>query len=367
VNQARLRLGRRLIGGAWARAAAQNVGCAPRRSALLPGIVGAAALWAGVALVTGLLLLWQGVEESRLPAPSILGALVPATVSYLLRLLRWHLLLRRATGPVSLPASLSVQAVGFALAATPGRAGEVLKFFLLERRCGVAAARAGSVLPFERLSDGVGLAAVALLGGALLAQEGHVGDSVLRFLAAPVGLLFLALAIVWRAGRLPAGLRERWHRWAAALEGFLAASRTLLRSAAVPSAVVLTVVARLGDALVVYLVTQAFGLPISYPQAALVLGLAGLAGGISLTPGGLGAAEAAMVALLIGLGATASVGLLATVVVRTFTYWLWVGGGLALLAFAWGWLVKGETDARLTRFDSPQGAERPNRRLGGAG
>jgi glycosyltransferase 2 family protein len=315
-----------------------------------------AVLWTVAALAGSAFLIWQrGFSGSiALHSPILLLAFVPAAMSYFLRLLRWHILLRHAGGKVRLLPSLCVQSIGFALGATPGRAGEVFKLYLLNRRWGTSAARGGAVLLFERLSDAVGLAAVAVLGGLLHSGAVFGLDLPLRQVAVTVGLVIVAIVVVWRVGGLSFLQRGRLRQWGRLLAEFTAANRDLLRGGAVPWAFALTVLARLCDSLAVLLVASSVGLALSFPQAAVTLGLGGLAGGISLLPGGIGAADATMTGLLMGMGAAASVALSITLIARTYTYWLWVAVGLANLALFYRGFKKGAEDADMSGLDPSQ-------------
>ena len=355
----------RALGGRLHLADVPSVRSPAQIASLVRGGVVVAALWAGVALVIGAIVAWRSLEGGTFAtSPVILAALVPAATSYGLRLLRWHLLLRTVGGSAPLLASLRVQAIGFALASTPGRLGEPLKFSLLQRHCRLSVGRMGSVLLFERLSDALGLALVAFFGSLFATQWLMAAVDLLRYLWIPAGLVVLALLFARYTGHLSGVLAER-SRWLTTRIGdFTAANREILVSPTAAVAVAMTVCARLADAAIVYLVAGSIGVPLSYPQCAVIMGIAGLAGGVSLSPGGLGAAEVTMIGMLIGFGATAGDGLVATIVVRTFTFWLWVGGGLVVLALSWQALMKGDADAHIVGIDTPESAERPDRRVG---
>ena len=286
---------------------------------------------------------WQQ-QTGNLPAvaPSAFLIAFPAALAgYLLRFLRWHVLLRGVVNSVPLPTSLAIQAIGFALAATPGRMGEALKFYPLARHCRVPASQAGPIFLCERLSDAVGLIVIALLGALFLAHDALRECQRVGTVGLLAGALTLPCLLIVRGESVVRVVRRRSDRWSSALAEFLSASRALLHGPAVPFAITLTILARLCDTLVIALVASAFGTALSYPQAALVLGTAGLAGGESALPGGLGVADATMLGLLIGFGSTASAGLAITLVARVFTFWLWVGIGLIPLAAGWRWLLRG--------------------------
>ncbi|MGE5141675.1 MAG: lysylphosphatidylglycerol synthase domain-containing protein, partial [Rudaea sp.] len=152
-----------------------------------------------------------------------------------------------------------------------------------------------------------------------------------------LAVLVPVVLIAARLGRQP--------RFAAAFRGLAARLpfahrlvpqvRTLtsdLRTAATPrrlaSGLALTALARLADGLVLLFAAQMMGVPLALPIAIFVVAASGLAGGVSLLPGGAGATEAAMAALLVAVGASFATALSIALLARFCTLWLWVGLGL---------------------------------------
>jgi uncharacterized membrane protein YbhN (UPF0104 family) len=106
-------------------------------------------------------------------------------------------------------------------------------------------------------------------------------------------------------------------------------------------ALALVVLARLGDGVVLWKIGQAVGYPIPFALAMLIMGTTGLVGGISLSPGGLGAAEAALVALIAAHGIPLAVAIIAAFSARALLFWLWVVLGLVVFALSHGYdLIK---------------------------
>jgi uncharacterized membrane protein YbhN (UPF0104 family) len=71
----------------------------------------------------------------------------------------------------------------------------------------------------------------------------------------------------------------------------------------------------------------------------MIVGASGLAGGISLTPGGIGAAEASFVALISANGMPLGLAVITTFATRALLYWLWVVLGLGVFAAGHGYLI----------------------------
>jgi len=244
-------------------------------------------------------------------AGPLAAAVVLATLTYPVRLIRWRLLLRDADGgPLPAAPLWHAVAIGFMANNTlPFRAGELVRVLAATR---LARARFSSVLSsvaVERIFDG--LAVVLLLSIALLASDLPPGVAVggvpVRHAAQVAGALgaaalvaaVLVVAFPLAAERLvrralPAGgLTERL---VTLIEG-LRHGLSVLRSPALLAGVVLwSLVLWTLNALAFYVGFAAFDIPVDYAGALLVQGVLVFGITVQLTPGFLGQFEAAIVA-----------------------------------------------------------------------
>jgi glycosyltransferase 2 family protein len=318
----------------------------------------AVALVAAIALA-GTNVLQQSLAlaaESDLLSASLITVLLPlATASYALRVLRWHLLARRVAPGVLVPTSAHGQIVGFGFAPTPGRVAELYKLKLLSASTGVPVAQFVPAALVERLTDlaGFGLVVAAGTVGTLAESEdsgqalalgsetpiwlGLGGLALLVFALAPrarrqdVGKTTVAMtrALLRRAPALPGG-----HRLVAILAELELGGRQVQDPRTLVLAVACVAVGRTCDSLVLWHLATAIGYPISVPLALLIFGSAGLVGGITFSPGGLGAAELALGGLLVARGLPLAGATVVALGTRVFTFWLWVS--LGLMTFAAG-------------------------------
>jgi uncharacterized membrane protein YbhN (UPF0104 family) len=124
------------------------------------------------------------------------------------------------------------------------------------------------------------------------------------------------------------------------LFGLLSELRTggvgIAAPATIALALTFAVLGRLGDTAIIWQVAQAAGYPVPFSVALLLIGSAGLAGGISLSPGGLGAAEATVVGLLVARGTPFGAALSVALGTRVLIFWLWVVLGLLVFAASQG-------------------------------
>ena len=315
------------------------------------------AISAALVLLGGLVVLsargavGQLLPRSSVLTPAVLLTLLPFVAwSFGLRVLRWHVLLRRLVAGLPLTVSLHTQLVGFALAATPGRIAELYKLRVLERAVGVQVARGLPAILVERLTDVAAFGSLVLVGGGLSWTGSGGGERAGH--VAILGLGLVALLAAYQVGS------RHWPRWqhggaadaaqvwarrlapllpgATHLKALLSQLRAGAARVASPSALSLAlgcvILGRLSDALVIWLVARAAGYPVPIPAALLLIGAAGLAGGLSLSPGGLGAAEATLTALILARGIPLDAALTIAFVARALIFWLWVTLGLLVFA-----------------------------------
>jgi glycosyltransferase 2 family protein len=266
---------------------------------------------------------WSDTVLAVLPLMLALGC-----GSYGARFLRWHVLVRRLAPQLPLRTSLGIYMAGFAMGLTPGRVGEFMKFTLLRDATGVAEMESFSIFPVERATEAatfLGLAIVGALFGHLHLQHVGIGSlatiAVLPCLAAAA----LALRFLYRKQTRTAGAAVPT-RFDGVLRGLL----TVAGLRALIPALGLAAMARCFDAALFLSAAHAVGLTLTLPGSAMAWGLAGLVGGLSLLPAGVGAVEASLVTTVIGLGGDGAAALAAALLSRIMTLWLWVPPGLWL-------------------------------------
>ncbi len=274
----------------------------------------------------------EGFNWVVLPA-----ALALTLFNYALRFLKWHYYLHvigvRGIGVVE---SAALFVGGFTLAVSPGKAAEVLKSVVLKEMTGTPVSRSAPVVLAERLSDGLAMLLLASAGVLVYPRYWPAFAAVLGVLLLGIVVVQirpLARHLLQAAGRLPL-LR----RFAVELEAFYESSYDLLTLKNLALAIGLGVVSWAGEGVAFYLILQELGLPAGGEllfQAVFILAFATIVGAVSGLPGGLGAAEASVGAMLVALvGLDRPTAGAATLLIRFCTLWFGVTLGLiALLAF----------------------------------
>jgi uncharacterized protein (TIRG00374 family) len=291
---------------------------------LLVGLVGLAA-------ATGWRETWAQVSGLGLAQLAALLAL--SVLNYALRGLRWHIFARRLglrTGPV---ANLRHFIGGFAMSVTPGRVGELVRMRWIARETGWQPERAAPLVLLDRAADLAAMAVLLALAVALAAR-GIAG-------AVPVAALALAAALVVTRPRLLAAALTLAYRLSGRFARGFARGRSAARSLGrfshgptLAAALALGLVGWGAEGYAFYLLLGWMGADLGLWKALAIFVFATLAGGLTGAPGGLGGAEAAMVALLALDGVPMETALAATAIIRVTTLWFAILLGLAVFPLA---------------------------------
>jgi len=224
--------------------------------------------------------------------------------------------------------------IGELINATRKKVGEALKALWLSEWSGVPFSRGLPVVLAERFSDGLAVLALSSLG---VFAVPALWPAFLITLALSLAIVALsqirplALGILNWMERMPV-VGGQIH----ALREFYEAGYLLLGPRPLLLAVCLGTVSWLGEGIGFYLILLGLGIPASgttLANAVFVLAVSTLVGSASTLPGGLGAAEASITALLLlTITPDHAMAAAATLLIRLAT--LWFGVSLGLIAWA---------------------------------
>lgn len=307
---------------------------------MLRGVVVSAILAIAVA---ALMVLWGDAPAvlnalRQFPPVLVIPVILLTTWNYVLRYLRWnyylHVLGVRGVGYLE---SALVFLSGFAMGLTPGKSGEVTKSYWLREIAGperAPLARTAPIVFAERLVDGIAMLLLATSG---LISFRFGGVALLGVAAAAVAALVvlqarpLVHAVLHRLATYP-----RMARVAAVLETLYDSARELLTLPRLLGAVAVGVLSWGGECLALYVILLGLGAQPGLTvvnEAAFALAAGSLVGSASLLPGGIGAAEGTLAAVLdLIAGQPRDVAAAATLLIRVCTLWFGVAlGALALV------------------------------------
>lgn len=291
--------------------------------------------------------------------PLLVPILLLTSFNYALRFVKWQYYLRRI-GITELSAGLSARIffANFTMAITPGKVGEVFKSLLLREAVGTPIAVSAPIILVERLTDGIAMLFLASTGLIIF----RYGVPVFATIAV-LGVLGFLLLQQQRLIRRMIDAGERFRLIATfthQIHAFYDSTYALLRPAPLLFATVTGLVSWLGECVAFFLVLVGLGFagtPRLFLTAMFVLAASTLIGSVSLLPGGLGAAEIGMTAMLLALITaplmTHDVAVAATLLIRFCTLWFGVALGVVALMTVRGLLGGRKRRARALASTSP--------------
>lgn len=311
--------------------------------------------WAAAAValaVLGYLLyaVWKGIAATGRELATFrwslyLPVLGLTCVNYGLRYGKWHLLLRQLE--VGLPHRTNgwIFLAGLAMVISPGKAGELVKPYLIQVCTGAPMLRTVPALVVERGTDGLAVVLLAAIGVSTYYAEARalIYGTIAISLLLVVALSFRPVAR--EAIGLLAGIGLRGP--AIRLQEVYDATWTCLRPWSLALTMAMSLVAWFAECVGYLLVLQGLGVDAHLGAATFLYSFATVFGAPS--PGGMGISDAALVegAVQIVDGITAPQALAASLLIRIATLWF----GVLLGAFA---LLRMERVIAQHRIDQPR-------------
>ncbi|NNE86707.1 MAG: flippase-like domain-containing protein [Silicimonas sp.] len=286
----------------------------------------------GLALATG----WEETVDAitSLSMTELAVLLALSLVNYVFRGLRWHLFALKLGLNTSLVQNMRHFLAGFAMSVTPGRVGELVRMRWIRRETGWSFERTAPLVLVDRAADLAAMAILLALAVALSATgvKGGAPVAILALAAAFVATRPQLLSAVAGIGHLTTGRRfprifARVRRAALSLRAFTGPTTLVLAG-------FLGVLGWMAEGYAFYLLLDWLGADIAFWMAMGIFIFATLAGGLTGAPGGLGGAEAAMLALLVLNGVPIAIAAPATLVIRVTTLWFAIGIGLLVFPAA---------------------------------
>ncbi len=285
----------------------------------------------GLAAATG----WENIiaQISRLNWIQVMGLFALSLLNYTLRSLRWHIFAQKLGIGTTIFQNFRHYLGGFAMTATPARAGELVRMRWLRRETGWRFEKTAPLMLGDRASD---LAAMAIILGSavVLSGSGIVG-------AIPVALLALGGALVATRPQILAALADTGYRavkrWPRLFARVRSAARSLAKFSDRRTMSVATIIGVAGwfaEIYAFFLLLGWMGAEIALPTAAAIFIFSTLAGSLVGAPGGVGGTEAAMIALLSLEGIPLETSVPATAIIRFTTLWFAISIGLIVFPIA---------------------------------
>jgi len=284
-------------------------------------------LWAGYAGVV--------TAAAMVGLAGILVALSLSLSNLLLRFLRWHRYLHSVHPGTPALHSLSIYFSGFALTASPGKLGELIRSVFLKKQ-GVRYTDSVAVFFSDRLSDLIAVLALVAVGlwkydvGRLsLLVVGVVAVMVFILTRAPS---FASAFATWSENRAHPRLRELL----LALPRMIGSVRQCVTGYNLILGFALGVLAWASQGAALYCLATFMGAHITMPEAVFVHSLSILAGALSLLPGGIGATDLTMAGMLMLYQLDAPQAVACAILLRLITLWFAIALGVIALKHVHG-------------------------------
>jgi glycosyltransferase 2 family protein len=291
-------------------------------------IAAAVALWAASGED-----IWQQITRLT---PLEIGALLSLSLgNYVLRALRWMLYTIALGAHTGLIQTLRHYFGGFAMTMTPAKIGEVVRLRWIARETGARLENLAPLVLVDRAGD---LASTGLLLAIALAfgATGITGGLPVAILALIAALIATRPALFAAVTNATYGLIRRKPRL------FVRARRAARALAPFSNPAILIPALTLGglgwfaEGFAFYLLLDWMGAGVPMWTAVSIFLFSMMTGGATGTPGGVGGAEAAMLALLSIQGVPLEISIPATAIIRITTLWFAIGLGVIIFPFAEG-------------------------------
>jgi len=271
------------------------------------------------------LMLWSDrnyqLGDKLMASGWVLAGILPLIfVSLLLRYQRWRMLLSRMGRHTGFGAGFLAYLAGFALTASPGKAGELIRIRYFAR-LGVRSDMTVAAFVYERASDLVVVLGLSLLVASRVPALGWVVGAILAVVTAIICLSWHPRHLK----RIRRGLMRAAPAWTArpfgVLLGGFAKIGPLLNARTVLGSLFIGTVAWLMPSIAFAGLCTVLGIQLPLLTALGIYPAAMLVGALSFVPGGIGTTEAATILMLTSLGVGLPEALAAAVGIRLTTLW----------------------------------------------
>lgn len=283
---------------------------------------------------------WAGGRQAWTVLLEVPGAVIPlmlalSLANYTLRAWRWVLFSDALSLGVPPASNVLYFVSGFAMTTTPGKMGETVRLYLLNRFHRCAYERTAAMLVGDRLSDAVAITGVVALTVFSFAHYAWIAALAVALVAVLVGLC-LRPALLLRAIAAGFSILPKRARLFVRARRSVRALQSLAHPRIFGAALAMGAVGWACEGWSFFMLLHAMGAAVSPAAVVFVFAFGMLVGAISFLPGGLGSTEATMIGLLSVLGVPVDMAIVATGVVRVTSLWFAVVLGLLALPVAMG-------------------------------
>jgi uncharacterized protein (TIRG00374 family) len=270
----------------------------------------------------------KNIFDELLTLSSILPvAMTISLLSYVFRYGRWHWLLKRAGHTLPVVPGFLAYLSGFALTATPGKIGELLRIRYFSR-LGVRHQPVISAFIYERAFDLIVVLLIALLAAVQLGVFPLISSFVLLVIATVYLFSRNPSWLVYITAKLRSYHFRKLSKLVKALKDGLQGIHQWLNLPDICVAFALGLIAWLLASFAFVWLLNNLGLDIPAISAIAIYPISMLIGAASMLPGGVGSTEAAIVVLLAAFDTPLTIATVAAIGIRISSLWFSIICGL---------------------------------------
>ena len=256
----------------------------------------------------------------KLPLIGWLFILGLSLFNYIVRFLRWEKYIEVSSGKtIPIAEHVGIYLSGFSLTTTPGKAGEAIRSFYIQRH-GVSLTQSLSTLFVERVVDFISMALLSILA-AVYFEEYAVPLIIIGFVCVSVLPIIHSQTVLGVVARLGQKLPQKLAGILGQILKLIDSSAVLLKNRYLYGGLVIGLIAWGAEGYSFYLILGYLDIEAGVFLAISIYAIAVLIGALSFMPGGLGGTEAVMGVLLVAIGADWPSAVAATIICRIATLW----------------------------------------------
>ena len=250
-------------------------------------------------------------------------------LGYFGRFWKWQLYMRELAIAIPWQDSARIFFSGLSMALTPGKTGEVIRAYLLLRTHKINFYRSAPTILAERITD-LSAMLVLMLAGVWQVEQFYIVFLVGGGIVASFLMLISRKSIFERVLSTIAAL-PLFGKWMVPIKTMYDSSYILLHGWLLVHTIIISIGAWFMECLALYFILQGLGQMLPLSWVVFAFSASSILGGLSMLPGGLGAAEVSLASLLMMAGLDRPLAIGATVLARFGTLWFgWLLGVLVL-------------------------------------
>ena len=250
-------------------------------------------------------------------------------LTFITRFFKWDYYLNLLNIKIKKSDSFLIYMSSLIMSVTPGKIGDLIKSYMLKESNNIPISQTAPIVLAERITEFLSLLLIAV-AGIYFYEKGIVLVVILTILLIGIALLLSnKKSSDWILLKLSNFKFIKKH-----VDNFtivLSNSHKMLQPAPFIKMILLSLVSWFFEGFAFYLILTKLSVPISIEWSFFIYALSIIIGSVSMIPGGIGVTEGSLTFLLIEIGVTKNIAVLATFIFRVASLWFAVAIGILSL------------------------------------